>query len=374
MNKFFAFALMAILSTVAHAGSLNFDFRFDYLSEGYNDDAVTAGAGANNSRFMVQTGRLDYKGKLNEDTSFRVRARLAGKDQGAVSKVDNANITLDYAYIANKTGDTVLTVGKMNSDIGGFEGITTGPDLYLLSEAYNGTTYLKSVNTGFVNLIYAPGAKVAYTSGNHELSVMAFNANSNVGRNTVNDLYETTGTLGTGKPNTTTMLVGVVYKGWFMDKNLGVMLSQHMETLAKDTSGTFTAAGLQYKMDKTMLQFDYLINSTAYVPSSGPTTATDKITSMVLKLTYDFNELSDLQLKVVSSQEDLDPTGALVAFTNKFMSYGLAYEWKAKKDDNFRYHLAYNSRTFSPDSKISALSPNQTQLILGARIYADFLK
>jgi len=383
MKKFFAFAIMSLLTTAAQAGSLNLDFRFDYLSEGFNTDATTAAGlttdpGVTNSRFTVQTARLDYKGKLNEDTWYRVRARFAGNDQGAMNKGDKSNTTLDFAYVGQKMGDMSFTLGKLNSDIGGFEGTTTGPDLYFLSGAYGGSKYLGTggvpatgvfgVLNGFSNLIYVSGAKFTYAMGDHELNLVLADTNGAVGRSSVVDTLS--GYAGNTAANTT-MLTGLTYKGWFANKSVGLMAGYFTENLGKDTSATFTNVGVQYKMNQMMAQFDYLLNSTKGV--NGALTPEDKLTSMVLKLAYDLNDLSDLQIKVATDEEALG-AGTGVAATNKFMSYGLAYEWKAKKDDNFRYHLAYTSRTATIDSAVSSKAPAMTQLILGARIYADFLK
>jgi len=377
MKKFFAFAIMTLLTTAAHAGSLNLDFRFDYLSEGFNDDATTAAGlttapGVNNSRFTVQTARLDYKGKLNEETWYRVRARFAAKDQGAMNKGDQTNTTLDYAYIANKTGDLTLTVGKFNSDIGGYEGTTSGPDLYFLSGAYGGSKYLGTGGTvfgvlnGFSNLIYVSGVKLGYTMGDNEIALSVADTNGAVGRSTTVDTLSVGGT-----PANTSMLTGLTYKGSFDNKAIGVMAGYFTENLAKDTSATYTNVGVQYKMNQWLAQFDYILNSTKYAVTTF--TPEDKLTSMVLKVAYDINDLSDVQLKFATDEEALGANAAAAA-TNKFTSYGLAYEWKAKKDDNFRYHLAYTSRTAAIDSVVSTKAPAMTQLILGARIYADFLK
>jgi len=318
---------------------------------------------------------------LNEDTTFRVRARFAGKDQAAMNKGDQTNTTLDYAYVANKMGDLTLTVGKLDSGIGGFEGTTAGPYLYFLSGAYGGSKYLGSFASGgttgigalngFSNLIYVSGAKLTYAMGDHELNLVLADTVGAVGRSASTAFDTLSGYTGT-TPANTSLLTGLTYKGAFDSKTWTVMAGYFTENLGKDTSATVTNVGVQYKMSQWLAQFDYVLDDTKYTAAS--VTPEDKLTSMILKVAYDINDTSDIQLKYVTDEEALGATLPFAALTNKFTSYGLAYEWKAKKDDMFRYHLAYTSRTAALDSTISNKAPAMTQLILGTRINADFLK
>ena len=394
MKSFLAVSLVTLLTSAALAGSVNFDMRSDYRSQNFNDAAVNAGAGKNNSSFMLQTGRVDFKGNLNEDTSYRLRVRVSGKKQTDVDKRDNTNSTLDYAYVSQKIADNfTLQVGKLASDMGGFEGITSGPDLYLASEAYLGTTGMGGSTfhsygtalgattasmglTGSVTEYYITGVKAIYTMGNNELNIQVADVDAGVGRGTA---AGATDVLESGKFAQSSNLVGVVYKGSFMDKSLSAIASYHTQKTSSlggtlDTKANWTSVGLQYQMDAILAQLDYSIDS--YTGIVGTTNPNDKLSSIVANFRYTMNDNWTFGAKYVSSQEAIDSatgTATVTSFTNKYSSYGLVTEFKPKKADNFRYHLAYNSKTMKPDAA-GADDRMLTELIAGVRISADFLK
>jgi hypothetical protein len=78
-----------------------------------------------------------------------------------------------------------------------------------------------------------------------------------------------------------------------------------------------------------------------------------------------------VKLMVESSQAK---TGAATQVNYKFMGYGLAYEYKPMADTNFRYHVAYTSRTASNGDISGYQDRIENHVIFGAKLLADFLK
>ena len=73
MKNFLLLAIAAATIQAQAAGSINFDMRADMLSQDYNDAALATGApGVDNYSFRIQTGRIDYKGSLNEKKQVSV--------------------------------------------------------------------------------------------------------------------------------------------------------------------------------------------------------------------------------------------------------------------------------------------------------------
>ena len=376
-----SFLLLAIALTTAQvqAGSLNADFRADMLSQKYNDAALAGGTGTgtDNYRFMMQTGRLDYKGTLSEQTNYRVRVRFSGKTQGAMELRDNTNPTLDFAYATHKFSDLFrLTMGKYSGDNGGFEGTTAGPDVYFFSEAFTGGGYLGRTQTGgpanglvlkghSANLLYIDGAKLSFVlSPEHTINLMVADLDANVGRGAAVSSDVTVG----GLTSQNKSLIGASYFGSFMDKTMSVIASYHTQTLIDDVNQNWAAIGLSYTAGPLVVQGDYLMNT--YNSVVGAFKPKDTLTSTVLKVVYNIDPTLAVQAKFVASDEKFDTT-SVVSSTNKYTSYGAAIEWKPRAEDVFRYHAAYNSRNEAPDLGDSR---QLNEVIVGMRINADILK
>ncbi len=358
-NQLIVLALLSAVTVLSNAGTLNLDLRSDYQSENYNQGAKTATGVSDNNKFYIQTGRLDYQGKYSEQISYRARIRFAGKDQGAMSKRDSTNATLDLAYVTDQFSEnTSLTVGKFGSDVGGFEGTTNGADLYLASEAYTGTTYLGGVNTGYSDHLYYTGAKVTQLMGDHEFALHAANLPSD--------------NMSGGKLAQNTNFIGGVYKGTLYEKNLGFMLSHHSArstvtgVVTMDTKTELSAAGVQYKLEDFVIQFSYGLNS--YRTTSDNVNTVGSAAAIVRYSTQSWLPF----VKVVSSTEAIKTLASEVR--NKYLSYAIGTEYRHQAEDKFRYHALMQNRTMSPDSAVSPDSRNLTQVIVGIRIMADILK
>ncbi|HWU41806.1 MAG TPA: hypothetical protein VN132_00170, partial [Bdellovibrio sp.] len=94
---------------------------------------------------------------------------------------------------------------------------------------------------------------------------------------------------------------------------------------------------------------------------------TDKIDSFILKAAYTGWDNWTPRLEFTSTQEKVDSANA----TNKFTGYGAVVEYKPRKDDIFRYHLAYQNIKEAPETGSDRI---RQEIVLGARMMGDFLK
>jgi hypothetical protein len=358
MKKVFAALAATAIAATAQAGSLNLDMRFDHKNGSFNDDAAKQGY----SSFTMHTGRFDYKGKVSETLSFRTRVRF-NKTPATVNKTDSLNSTVDYAYVTQKMNDSFsLTMGKFASDIGGFEGATSGADIYLLSDAYAGTNAFGTATSvgAYSNYLYTSGVKGAYVMGDHSVSLMAFNPAEDSVSNGVNS----------GNFNNSRYGVGLVYSGSFMEKALTVKASMHNVALmaAADAKVSYTAVGAMYSMDVVKFGFDYLMN--AQTKEVSGTAKDPSTTSMIATVSYTGMEGMTPSLKVFQTA---DKNGATTEVKNDVTGISGSVEFTPVKEEAFRYHVAYNTISSKLDSA-GAKTKSASEVIAGIRINADFLK
>ncbi len=379
--KSFLLLVTALTAMHAQAGTISLDLRTDMDGTTYNDAATAAGVGANNYRFYMQTGRLDYKGSLDADTSFRFRARF-NRDQGVVANRDALNTVIDYANVMHKFSDSFgLTVGKFLGDGNGNEGPTPGGDQYYFTESYLGGTLGKLTGAPITGLVpsknvlkgnsntttYVTGAKASYfINENHTVNLMVLDLDADTGRGATTGNGQDVGAVSSQNKS----MLGASYQGYMLDKTFSVLASYHAQTINADVNANYAAVGLGYTMGPVLVQADYSANTFNSKDALG--TPKDQLNSATLKAVYTIDPNYSVQAKVTSSQEKFDNSVAFVnGASNNYLDYAAALEWKPKANDIFRYHAAYVSRTETPDSGDSRTS---TEVIVGMRILADFIK
>lgn len=328
-------------STVAQAGKINLDMRMDSDNATFNDDAAKPGY----QKYYFQTGRVDFTGNATEDLSYRLRLRF-DKDQGTVNKRDNVNNTVDLAYLGHKMGDLTVIAGKFDASMNGFEGATSGADLYFKSTAYNAA------------LRYGTGIGASYAFGDHSLTLAHMNALSDevVG----SDLAQTNGTM------------ALIYKGSIMDKSLNFIASHHQTHKANDKDGTygFTTVGVKFEQPAWFAGVD--VNSYSLKNQTTADT-TDTVMSTVVTGGYNITEELAAKLKYEMSSTKIN-TSTTAEEKHTINGYGLALEYKPIKDTNFRYHVAYTSVANKTEVASTSTTPTENHFIIGARLNADFLK
>lgn len=384
---------VAAFATTAQAGSLSADFRVDYDSTSYNDNATAAGL-LGNSKFRLQTGRVDYKGQLNEDVTFRVRLRFDKPKSTTMQSRDNVDSAVDFANIANKFSDSfTLTIGKMATGMGGFEGNTAGPEMYLTSAAYNGTAVLGgSKGSGSAMglkgiLLYATGVQAGFTlADSQQIYLQIFNEEGGLGTGFTTAASggaaangdDASGADLAGKPAYAQQnsMFGFVYRGGFMEKSLNLIASYHTEHVGnKDNKADLASVGVEYSMSGFTGQLDYIMNR--FQLAGATSTPKQSLDSAVLTLKYKMDRLTPIFKASFSNEKLADGTVAGVSgdVKNKYTDLGVALEYTPKDDQMFRYHIAYNNRTMDPDSVLAANgNRSSNEIIVGTRILADFLK
>jgi len=359
MKTLLTFAGAIAFSAVAQAGSINYDFRGDWNSTDYND----AAAKPDYSKFYFKTGRVDFKGKLNDSVNYQLRWAYT-KDQ-TPAKRDSASSGIELGYITHKMSDMFsLSLGKMNTLIGGFEAATPGPDLYLTSAIYNKTSALALTgkNESTNNLLYNTGAKASFSFA-EQSQVIDVVATDNIA--------DSANGVGSTDLNQNRGLLGLVWRGAFMEKALNFMVSYH--TVSPQTTTTtafnakdahnFASAGVKWDSDPMAVTVEYLTTNF----KNDALGQTDTLNSIVAKFIYKMDMFTP-RIEATMSEEKREIGGTA---TNKFNGIGAAVEYKPT-EDNFRYHLAYAMYT----DKLDGAASDQTrqEIVLGARMYGDFLK
>ncbi len=363
--------LATTLSTGAYAAnSIGYDFRGDYNSTSYNEAAQLPGY----QKLHLKTGRLYFKGTLNERVSYELRwgfykpsVESVNTTTGVPSNAsrDGLNSSIEYANITDKMSDMFsLQLGKLSSDIGGLDGATSGADLYMVSPNYAHsavTTLSVGKNLGFNqsganNLLYTTGAKGDFAFSPEQHLYLVFS-------NNVGDSVDTA-----GKFNQNRGLMGVIWKGSFMEKALSAIASYHEispQGAATDPGNkhSFYSAGVKYDDPQWLGSLDY--TTTDY--KDGASSNKDTLWSAVAKFGWKMDAWTP-RLELFTAEEKIGITAPYD--TNKYMGYGAIVEYKPTPE-NFRYHLAYNSITTKPQTGSDQI---KSEIVLGARLFGDFLK
>ncbi|MBX2986278.1 MAG: hypothetical protein KF802_00130 [Bdellovibrionaceae bacterium] len=339
-----------LFATQAHAVNLSLDLRGDLDAASYNK----ASKKPDNTFFTLHTARVDLKGEMNEELSYRLRFRL--NDESAAQGYDKLSNRVDYAYISQKMEGIDLTLGKMLADVGGHETLQDSINLYYKSEANKALTGdYKDIATGTVSYFfpikYMTGAKIGAKLGDSEFAIMGFN-------NPDTDNSATT-------PQSRFMS-GAVFKGKFLDKQLQPVLSYHQVSYGSEAAAAdpdhkaqLLAAGLKWDADSFYAQADYIDLK------SGPLLVTAVKNDLHIQTTVAEGGLKmgrylpklTIESSVVKQKPD---TGA--ELEKKFLGGGVALEYKPFEDKNMRYHIAYTQKTAQQDGADDKI---ENHLILG---------
>ncbi|HPI41285.1 MAG TPA: hypothetical protein PLJ21_10815 [Pseudobdellovibrionaceae bacterium] len=336
MNEKIFLGLVVFLSGVlAHAG-VHLDFRGDYKSDAaYKNSSNTEVS--SQQKMTLSRLRLIYSGQFNEKVSFFSRFNF---QQGFINDPtntyqDGVTKAIDAAEVTQKMGENInLTFGKMASSMmSAWEGQTSPGDFYFASSLYY-----------FPNLT---GAKLEYKFDEpHAVYLL------------VTD-YDQNPTDATQNRNA----LGLAYKGFFLDKALGFILSYHAlptTTSSGDQTNSYLAAGLMYKIENIYVDLNYLSRTQ---PRLGFGSSDYVVGSFVGTLKYFWNEWTPM-MKLESTNFSKDSIG----ITNNVLTYNLGVEYKPVANENLRYHLQYVSKTTSNDSTNPSTNPTVTQNTLYAGI------
>lgn len=354
LNLTLPFLLLGLFQT-AQAGSLSLILRADSDTTTYNDAAERASAtNLDSTRYLAHTARLEYKGQLNESLSFLTRVRFEGVTNTTPNKTDNLTDGLDLLQITHRLVDDLsLTVGKLALEILADDGIPAS-DIYLASRARADVAPI---------YLYGTGIKLAKTFGTNEIKLMSFNQSE-----------------GTSTEQTKTGY-GVVYKGKFLDKTLLPILSYHRDNRqsavsAQDPTVEMWAAGLRFDPKPYYISYDYLQNNRDNMTGTGTSSVasafkSNTIVSHLIDAGYQLDPQWIVRLRWDLSRKTAQDKALRTESISDYEGVGLATEFKPFKDEMFRYHLAWTQLTEKPQSGPDQITQH---IILGAMIYADFLK
>lgn len=337
LNKLALF-MVAALAINAQA-SVKVDYRQDLKTVTTDEKSSTPGYGA----FQAQTLRVDMKGNINDSLSARARFKLNKNDQAA-TKNEKLSDFVDYAYINNKMSDSLtIRYGKMFSEIGGTEALSSSADMYLVSNTFNN------------HALYLSGINAMYKMGDNQFQFLALNQPTDI--------------LKSSKANQKALMTGIVYSGSFMDKMIQPKVSYHTAgrpDLGTDSKSNFIAVGAKFDLGTYSIDFDQLMNTWVKSTSAGAlATKDDSSTEMVVTARMKGDNWSPT-FKYVSradKAQDVD--------SDKYASMGLAAEYVPVKGEDFRYHLAYNSITKTTAADVKT---TDTEIYLGVRLAMDVLK
>jgi hypothetical protein len=378
--------LINLVGASAFAGSVNFDARMDLVNYTAND----ARNKPSYSAFQASRAKLDFQGSLGEMTKYRTRFNLLQNFSGT-STSNNGKISnwLDFAFIGRKVGDNLsFNIGKIISGMGGQEGILNSGDIYLRTIA----------GDELANIYWPMGAQLEWADSQNKVLLSFANITSDV---TTTPPTTSGGVGGTNGPSQTRMLYGATWFGKFMDNAFQPTVSYHMENFNTNDSGATTpqnlknsylAAGLKYVFsDMWELEADYLnnkydqdpqlastVNPSANIGTAfGVTTGVLNTNSIYALVRYNMAGNGSIHLKREQTTRKVatnTTTANTTDRTDKYAGTTVAYEFKPMKDENWRAHVAFTQRDFTPDTTTANDTQTEKIVFVGMRVLADFLK
>ncbi|MBX3040375.1 MAG: hypothetical protein KF789_06660 [Bdellovibrionaceae bacterium] len=350
------------LSVPAHAASLLLEMRTDADSASYNRAAWATGK-RDETGFLLQTARLDLKGDLAENLSYRLRFRV--NNESTVQGVDALATRVDFASVSHKMEFVTLTLGKTGAEVGGHEGLMDSRDIYLKSEAnkaVTGSYNALSTNTRpvFYQSKFNTGVKAQVGLGESDLILMVMN----------NPEAESSAT---PRPHNR-MLQGAVWKGKFAGNTLQPVLSYHtfksnLDGLSStsETESKLMAAGFKWADQGSFVQLDYIQLKATGLALAVPSDF--QVTSVVFEGGYQMGAWTPRLKAEMSKVTETPDTGAKLE--NDVTGYSLAMDYRVPEASFARYHVALSQKTVRRDQ---APDLTENHLIAGFTLVHDLLK
>jgi hypothetical protein len=263
--------------------SIKFQMRGDLVT------SDTKGADDNATQQRLPYMRLDIKGKVKDDLSYRVKFRL-NKELDKTS--DGSGKGVDYAYITHKMENGLsIKLGKQYINIGGYESMFSSRDTYSQSSlVFNKASFYRTAVGAF------------YKVGGHSFNIQIAN----------NDEEDTS----------KDMMYGAQAILSFADGMVKPLLSYHLDTTHTDIN-----AGLQLNVADLTLELDHQIREN------------DKVANV--EVDDDVSSSVFVKYKAGKWVPQIRYTQAEDATYKSFDSYHVAVEYFPYDDSTLRYHLAY---------------------------------
>ena len=333
---------------------VNLDMRADYDSLNWSHSTLPDSA-----RFLVPAARVEIKGNLNEQVSYRFRYRF-DRALNDTTYRDSLGTAVEFAAITHKMSDELsLTLGKFNSEGGGIEqAFVPASDLYFKSQAYRDM----STQGGRNYFLFVTGAKLSYTIQNQIISLVyadlpAVDSTTNGAAATPANFDQKSG------------LVGLVYRGNFAEKTILPLVSYYTfappnSALSERPKNTYYDASLKFDQPTWYVFADY----NNYVYENQTVAGKDDSTnSAVAEIGYKKDQYT-MRLKLENSNTEVF-AGAGGSVKTNYTGYGAILEWMPTKD-NFRYHVGYINRTTNASNGAHKDLPTEQHIIVGMKLFA----
>jgi hypothetical protein len=377
MKKLLVIAAMTAAATTAFAG-VKLEVRSDYANTFNYDDAL-GNTGGGTSLFTPAVARLYLSGNVGDaviDSGWNLRAFTPFEDaNGQIQHGMNVDSFVDYLTIAKSVDGWTFAAGKLNLDVGGWEHQQERHgDTYLVSLANGGFGGKASqgIRYGSHGTVTTPsnasGISAAYTVMDQKFVAELSNQTNSQTANV------TTGSYSIDKQNS----YGISWMGEFANKMFQPTASYTIGAADTSTTGIsqeFIAAGLRMTfIENLWFNVEYFANKAKY---TGTGLKDDKTTSAIVEARYKFGMWTP-GLKFESSEnkaQDNENTAPSATTTGSFKRTAAAIdvELVPKAEDNFRYHLAF--QTVKDDYGLAALKDvTQNQIVIGFKYMGDIAK
>lgn len=347
--------VVTVLATTATAASA-FDYKFNL--EGRADlvnanvkTTSTAGVTSTEKYNNFSNGlvRLNLMGAINENLSYRFRYRFlaSAAAPSTAGTRENATTGLDYLYLDHKHSLFTTRLGKQNWGGApyGREGIVSGTDVFLLSEA--GSRYKSGFGSDYR---YGVTAMMKFAETN-SVDIGISNPNSTFTDNS-----------GVEEKNTS-LAYNIVYQGTFLNKMVQPVLSYAMASQDADADGvagtrskkgdnTMWNAGLRSEIAGLVIDADYKMFKKENRNTSITTTLVQEETkSIYANVAYAIGDFTPLATYI---NDKFDSETNTADFKRNSFAIGTYY--RPMSDVNFRYHLMFTSAQTKAENSVTAVS------------------
>lgn len=346
----------ALLGTFSYQSSasevkISPEIRVDLRSQTVKEEGTDSETSTN---FRLARGRLNFRGKVNEQLSYRLRIRMSrfSRDDGADSGVSQA---VDYAYIDAKLSDAFkLRLGKMFVPSGAQENYYSGMDQYFYSRLYNGDYDVLALPG------YSMGIAGVFEFGDHSLQLTLINP------------PEAEERFDGQKGEIDFAQMGLTAQAHLSFGSVESLISvanipkriAETDTLKDDKAAlTHAALGFAVRPGDVDLEVEYgMVSTPEYDRINGDGTGKETVVkqeadTVVALARYTMDDSIKPWVKLTSGNHKVDGKNS-----EKSTGYGVGVEYFPYEKINYRYHLAYTSQKVKPEG---GKETTTSQFILG---------
>lgn len=319
------------------------DTRFEFNSRNFYGKNSEGG----DSAFRFAPLRLDFRGNLKEGLDYRLRFRLDRAYQ-TPNATDGIHSGVDLAFLTRKFNtNSRITLGRLASEVGGFEGQTTSSELYMPSEVFSGRDLKGEQLLGFgsTNYLYPSGIKYELSFLSHDIILLLANRPGH-----------------TTEEKNTTYFYGFELKSNWQDKGQ-TLLSFYFEPGNQQDSRQFLSFGWQRDLESHLLKIESLVLRER-------TLLEEKyLFSYIAQWDYRYSEEFNFQNKFIQSEYQ----GALDVDFHTTRSFSSVVEYFEDGERSLRYFAGINLKN-RPSSHFHGEAESLVEFLLGFRLLGTILE